>query len=111
MNKEIPYNHLPLLAYPIAEAVCETPFESEFSDRGTSSEEVARVEALRQKMTRSQIGGFARRIDDHCREAYRVKAPWFMKCVRSKTNAGRDQLYAWVRHWLHAYLLPPRKRR
>ncbi len=39
-----------------------------------------------------------------CRNAYANKAKWFEKCVKSKTNAGRDQLYVWTAHWLAAYL-------
>ena len=66
---------------------------------------MARVEALRQKMTPERIAEFARLVDEKCRAAYEKRAPWFMKIAQSKTNAGRDQLYIFVAHWLHAFLL------
>jgi hypothetical protein len=99
------YDDLTILPHVIADTVCLTPFTSEFSARHTSDAEVARVEALRQKMTPERIAEFARLVDEKCRAAYEKRAPWFMKIARSKTSAGRDQLYVFVAHWLHAFLL------
>ena len=99
------YDDLTLLPHVVADTVCLTPFTSEFSARHTSAAEVARVEALRQKMTPERIAEFARLVDEKCRAAYKKRSPWFMKIARSKTNAGRDQLYIFVAHWLHAFLL------
>lgn len=99
------YDDLTILPHVIADTVCLTPFKSEFSARHTSAAEVARVEALRQKMTPERIAEFARLVDERCRAAYEKRAPWIMKIARSKTSAGRDQLYIFVAHWLHAFLL------
>ena len=35
-------------------------------------------------------------------------AKW-KRSLESKGNAGRDQLYVWVNHWLDAYLLDPER--
>lgn len=105
--RNVAYEDLPLLPYVIAETVCERPYVSEFSAKLASADEDRRIGALQRKMTQAQISAFARKVDERCRHAYERRAPWFMKCVRSKTNAGRDQLYAWITHWLHGYLRSP----
>lgn len=64
-----------------------------------------RIEALRQAMTSEQVQEFCRQVDIRCRAAYEVRADYFMKCVNSKTNRGRDQLIeVWFRHWLVSFL-------
>lgn len=112
MSKHIEYEDLPILPHLIAETICNRPYVSEFSDQHEDSHETSRVEALRQKMTPAQVAKFAGEVDDRCRVAHANNATWFQKIVRSKTNAGRTQLYGFITHWLHAYLTrrPRRKR-
>lgn len=101
------YDELALWPYVVAEAVCEQPYKSEFSAQLTNPDEVARIEAKRQKMTRAEIEAFATRADERCRLAYEAGADWLVKCVTCKGTTGRDQLYVYMRHWLHAYLINP----
>lgn len=96
------YEALHLLPAVVAENVCLKPYEGqEFSN--PSPREVARVEALRQKLTDEQIRAFYEYADAKCRIAYESKAKWFMDCL--KGERGRDQLYVWMTHWMVAYLM------
>ena len=98
-----PYDELAFIPRLIAETVCREPYTGqEISGRAVA---VADVEAARQQMTAEQVAEFASFADERCRVAYERGADWFMKCARSRSNRGRDQLYMYVRHWLAAYLL------
>lgn len=102
------YDSLPLVAIIIADTVAGRPYTgSELSERSRSPVEVAKIEALRQKMTHDQAREFAEICDARCMAAFEAKAKWFMDCVKAKDNRGRDQLYVWISHWLAAYLKAP----
>jgi hypothetical protein len=89
----------------IAEAVCSEEYRGqELSDKIRSERDVARTEAARQRMTQANRDEFSDLCEKRCRAAYEVNAGWFMKCVRSRSNRGRDQLYVYIRHWMAAYL-------
>jgi len=106
------YDDLPILPWLIAETTANRPYEGiEWSDKVRNSREVERTEALRQRMTVQDIQNFADWVDKRCRLAYKKKVKWFMKCARSKTNYGRDQLYVWISHWLCSWLANPDKAR
>jgi hypothetical protein len=62
-----------------------------------------KVEARRKKMTEGEIRRFVEFCDERCRNAYRTKTEWFMKCVRS--DRGNETLSIWLSHWLAGYLL------
>ena len=98
-----PYDELAIVPRLIAETVCGEPYTgAEMLGRAVA---VADVEAARQRMTAEQIAEFASFSDERCRVAYERGADWMLKCARSRSNRGRDQLYMYVRHWLAAYLL------
>lgn len=100
------YEDLPLLPHVIAETVCSQVYDgSEISYNSQS--QILAVEAKRQQMTSEEIAEFASLCDTRCRLAFTNRAEWFRKCVRSKSNRGRDQLYVWIRHWLAAFLTDP----
>ena len=99
------YDDLPFLPYLIAETVCEQEYKmQEYSEGMRVQREIEPVEQKRKAMNWDQIKAFASLCDARCREAYTAKAKWFMDCVNAKGNAGRDQLYVWIRHWMTAYL-------
>jgi len=103
-----PYDSLPLIPTIIADAVCGLPYTGqEISVHLRSASDVERVESRRRAMTPEQRREFADLCEVRCRAAYKAEAEWFLKCVRSKTNAGRDRLYLWIAHWLTAYLHDP----
>jgi hypothetical protein len=103
--KRIAYEDLPLLPSIIASTVCGREYKGqEFSLGMLHPDDVAKYEALRQKMTPKQIDAFADYVDERCKYAYDNKVSWFMKIVRAKGNAGRDQLYVWVTHWMTSWL-------
>ena len=99
------YDDLPFLPQMIAETVCGQEYRMQEYSEGNRSERLsAPIEEKRKAMTPGQIEDFASQCDDRCREAYAARAKWFMDCVGAKGNAGRDQLYVWLRHWMVAYL-------
>jgi hypothetical protein len=101
----IPYENLAFLPSLIAETVCEREYKGqEWSPGMRLPNEIAKYEGLRKKMTPEQVKAFAEYVDQRCEQAYKAKAEWFMKIVRSRTNAGRDQLYMWVTHWMTSWL-------
>jgi len=98
------YENLVLNPLIVAETVANRPYTgSEWSDALRSSVSIQKTEAKRQALTPNQITKFAELCDRRCHFAYNHKAKWFMRCVRSKSNAGRDELYMWCSHWLAAF--------
>ncbi len=100
------YEDLALQPFIIAETICAKPYTgSEWSKNVVSPTEVAKIEAKRQKMTAAEIKEFAEACDARCKASYDAKAEWFDKIVKAKDNAGRDQMYYWVAHWMTSYLM------
>lgn len=117
-----PYDELVLMPHVIAQTVCGQPYTGhEMSDRIRSAQDVREVEELRQQMTGAQIADFIDVVDKVCRRAYDNRYAWFLKCVKEPArrrgrpnyneNAGRDQLYIWVSHWMNSYLRNPKRMR
>jgi hypothetical protein len=101
----IKYEDLPFLPWLIGETVCQREYKGqEFRPGTVSSQWIAKYEALRKKMTEAQIRDFGLHVDWKCKAAYEAKAKWFMKIIKAKGNAGRDQLYVWATHWMVAWL-------
>lgn len=95
------YEDLALIPLIVAETVANRPYTGiEWSDKVRSQTDVKEIESRRQKLTQEEITRFAERFDALCKIAYQARARWFMKCVNSKSNVGRDQLYMWATHWL-----------
>lgn len=111
MAKKIAYENLPFLPTIMADAVCGRRYTGEeISSDHQDSREIEKIEALRQKMTLEQIREFGDACDERCRQAYTRSAEWFIKCVKAKGNAGRDQLLdVWIPHWMAAYLKNPKR--
>jgi hypothetical protein len=105
MAKQRRYDDLPLMPDVMAETVVSQPYTGEeWSNAARSHYEVERIERLRRALTEDQRRDFVAWVDARCRYAYEAQAEWFLKCVRSKTNRGRDQmLHVWVPHWLAAF--------
>ena len=100
-----PYDQLPFIPALIAVTVCGQTYTGQELGGGQTQSAVERIETARQQMTPEQVARFASYVDERCRVAYERRAPWLLKCARSKSNLGRDQLYVFIRHWLAAYLL------
>lgn len=108
--RRLAYENLPFIPFFIAETVCEEEYTGiEVSIKHRSQSQVDKIESLRKAMYRESIADFATLANQWCLDAFNVRADWFMKCAKSKTDAGRDQLYMWIRHWLSAYLTNPVK--
>lgn len=105
MAKRKTYEDLHLMPHLIAERVCGIPYTGQ--ELSSPPSWVDKIEKRRQNMTNDDVHEFSQLADQRCKAAYEIKADWFMKCVRSKTNAGRDQLYVWLTHWLASYLMDP----
>ena len=104
-----PYDMLPLIPTICAETVASQPYtEQEFSEGLRSGDRAAKVEAKRIVMTPEDIREFADLAERHCQQAYEADAKWFLECVNAPGDRGRNQLYAWLSHWLAAYLHDPR---
>jgi hypothetical protein len=104
MAKQINFDDLPLVPAVCAQHVCETEYTgNEVSSLARCQSLIDKIEHLRQKMTLADIEQFCQYVDKRCRDAYDVKAQWFMKCLKGKT--GRNQLYVWIQHWLSAFLI------
>ena len=102
------YEHIPFIPGVIARCVTEQPYiGQDMSIQIRSAAHVATVEGLRQKMTPAAVDEFVDLTDRMCRTAFEAGADWFMKCVRSRTNTGRDQMYIWAAHWLSGFLVDP----
>lgn len=102
------YENLSILPYLIGETVATQPYKGiEIGNQSCIYVDIEKTEALRLKLTYQQIEEFADWVDRRCRYCYENNVDWFMKIVKSKNNAGRDQLYIWVSHWLSAYLKNP----
>jgi hypothetical protein len=98
------YESLALNPLIVAETVANRPYTgSEWSVQLRSNALVQKIETKRLKLTPDQITKFAELCDKRCNFAYKHKAKWFLKCVCSKSNAGRDKLYMWCSHWLAAF--------
>lgn len=103
MKTKTKYADLHILPNIVAETVCGRPYTgNEFSPGLVTPEQIQSVEAQRLAMNHDDIERFASLVDKFCEDAYRRSAKWFLKCLDG--NAGRDQLYIWVTHWLVAYL-------
>jgi len=101
-----PYDELAIVPYQIAQTVCGEPYTGQdLSPARRDARQVAKVEAARQQMTAEQVATFASFADERCRVAYERGADWMLKCARSRSNRGRDQLYVYIRHWLAGYLI------
>lgn len=98
------YDDLHLVPSIVASRICELTYTGREMRDGHRQSFVAEIEKRRQAMTADDIRAFCKETDERCRAAYEAKADFFMMCVRSKTNRGRDQLYVWVTHWLSAFL-------
>jgi hypothetical protein len=108
MPKRTPYENLSLVPIIVAETVCSHPYtEQEMSWQARSAERAEKVEAKRKDLTIKQRQEFVDVCDARCRAAYNARADWFMKCVRSKSRMGYDQLYIWMSHWMASYLNDP----
>ncbi len=104
--KRTPYDMLPVLPAVIAEAVLGEEYTGQdLSPMLRSGRMVALVEAGRRALSQSERELFELLCERRCKAAYEVRAKWFSKCVTVGSNAGRDQLYMWIRHWLPAYIL------
>ncbi len=98
---QTPYDELTIVPTIIADQIVGNRYTGqELSAAQRDSRMVDRIEFLRSKMTTDRKRAFIEAVDARCRAAYKAKAPWFMKIARSKTNTGRDQLYAFISHWL-----------
>lgn len=99
------YENLPFLPSIIASTVCGREYKGqEFTPGMLHPDNIAKTEALRQRMTPEQIDAFSEYVDQRCKEAYEVRAQWFMKIVRAQANSGRDQLYIFITHWMTSWL-------
>jgi len=112
MAKRTPYDQLALIPYIVAETVCGQEYTSqEISPNARCGWMIEKTEKLRKAMTPEMVKEFATTCHELCRLAYECRAEWFMKCVNGNRgrnhNAGRDQLYVWLRHWMAAYLDNP----
>ena len=105
--KKLPkYEDLPILPWFMAENMCKEPYEGwEWSPSMRSQEIIAQVEEKRKAMTEEDIKAFTDYADKWCKAAYAVRAEWMVKIALSKTNKGRDQLKAFMSHWLCAWLM------
>lgn len=100
------YDRLPFLPHLIAETICGQEYSGqEFSPQLRNPSKIVEIEELRKKMTAEDIKRFADYADDRCRKAYEQEAEWFLKIVRAKGRRGLDLLYAYITHWLVAWLL------
>jgi hypothetical protein len=104
MRKRVAYDDLPLIPSIVAESVAQRPYTGNEMPGGIPQSFVSQVERDRLTLTRDDIRAFAKQFDSLCRAAYEAKAEWFMACVRSKTNAGRDQLYVWATHQFASFV-------
>ena len=107
MAKKRPnFEDLPLVPVIISDTICGRPYTgNEWSKNVVSAREVALIEAARQKMTPEEIREFGDACETRCKAAYEVKAEWFEKIINAKGDAGRDQMYYWIAHWMTSYLM------
>jgi len=92
-----------LIPQVIAETVVGRPYDgTEMSNQSQSN--IDRIESWRKNMTPEQRLSFINYAVQYCIDANKVKAKWFLQCVNSKTNRGRDKLYVWIQHWLAGFL-------
>lgn len=101
-TRRTPYDQLSLIPSVIAGVVVGEAYTGCHADR---------VEPLRDRLTPDERLAFVDAVDQRCRAAYECRAAWFDKIIKSRTNAGRDQLYVWVRHWLAGYVVGDRELR
>ena len=100
-----PYHELALIPELIAETVLNEKYTGqELSAKTRCFSDVEKIERRRICMSDKRREDFIRDCDARCRSAYENKSKWFMDCVKSKSNRGRDILYNWTRHWLAGFL-------
>lgn len=110
MPKRTPYESLVLIPTIVAETVCSEVYsEQEYSWKVRSLDRAAKVEEKRKALTPEQIRQFADICDEKCRGAYEARADWFVKCAKSKSRTGYDQLCVYIRHWMAAFLNDPQR--
>jgi hypothetical protein len=103
MNDKTPYNDLPLVPTMVAMVVVDNAYTGQdISEASRDQKRIAEVEKRRQRMTDPMRQEFIWEVDQRCQDAYDADAKWFKKCL--KGDKGRDQLYIWIAHWLHAWL-------
>jgi hypothetical protein len=108
--KKLPFDDLSILPGVVASQVlAEVYTGQEVSDHARSPKQVASIERIRQQLNPGQRLQFETATELRCRKAYACDAPWIIKIMNSNSNAGRDMLYQFVRHWLAAYCLYPDK--
>lgn len=106
----VPYFQLQFVPTIIADEVCQQVYTGQELSRSLrNSAWINTIEQRRLAMTDQQRSIFASLCETRCFDAYERQAEWFEKCVKSKSNRGRDQLYVWVRHWLASYLNNPER--
>lgn len=100
-----PFDKLAISPFIIGVCVAEREYTGkELGPFGLGATQIAEIEKRRQAMTSNQIEEFGEYCVVRCRLAYDGDSKWFLDCANSKTNAGRDQLYVWITHWLSGYL-------
>ena len=99
------YENLPFVPRVMAMSVCGQPYTGNELRNRLDGDQIAKVEAVRAHWTVEQVQAFVEKCDVHCRSAFAAKSPWFMFCVSAKGNGGRDKLYAWITHWMVAYIV------
>jgi hypothetical protein len=98
------YDHLAICPNVIAEQVVNSTYTGrEMSNHVRDSRLVAEVERIRSGFTEQQKSDFIAFCDNRCRKAYELEITWFMECVSVDGDSGRDQLYAWINHWLAGF--------
>lgn len=108
MRKTQKFDDLPFLPHMMAETVCSWPYDGrEWSSGLVKPGEAAAMDALRDAMTREQVVEFASLCDAKCRLAHERKSKWWVKILNANGNAGRDQLYLILIHWMTSYLTKP----
>jgi hypothetical protein len=90
----LPFEHVPLSAWVIADAVAEHPCC-----------DVPEIEARRRAMSDESRREFADLAETRCRIAHEARAQWWVKLLRKADP--RPEMYMWARHWLHSWLHDP----
>lgn len=106
MAKKPKYEDILLMPNIIAETVCGREYTGrEWSQNVVSPPEVKEIESKRKLLTQEEIREFADLCDARCKAAYEASANWFQKCIDAEGNAGRDDLYMWITHWMTSFIM------
>lgn len=101
--EDTPYNQLSIMPSVIAECVlddtyvgfkdsCEASKTQETSNGHEEHVRIAEIESRRTAISPEEREQFVRLVDGICRDAYRLRVPWFTQVAWDDTNAGRDAL-------------------